>query len=73
MGFNPIFSASAGAFHFWYKRVRFPLQANLTFAYFQMATDYTAALDLVEYFQDCQNGGEILDTIDAVFETNDDN
>ena len=44
-----------------------------TYAYFKMATDYTAALDLVEYFQDCQNGGEILDTIDAVFETNEDN
>ena len=56
-----------------YKRVRFPLQANQTFAYFQMATDYTAALDLVEYFQDCQNGGEILDTIDAVFMTAEDN
>ena len=44
-----------------------------TYAYFKMATDYTAALDLVEYFQDCQNGGEILDTIDAVFETAEDN
>jgi len=27
----------------------------------------------VEYFQDCQNGGEILDTIDAVFMTAEDN
>jgi|TARA_Y100001968_G_scaffold32844_1_gene25284 hypothetical protein len=44
-----------------------------TFAYFKMATDYTAALDLVDYFQDCQNGGEILDTIDAVFVTAEDN
>ena len=43
-----------------------------TFAYFKMATDYTAALDLVDYFQDCQNGGEILDTIDAVFVTAED-
>ena len=46
---------------------------NQTFAYFQMATDYPAALDIVEYFQDCQNGGEILDTIDAVFMTAEDN
>ena len=38
-----------------------------------MATDYTAALDIVEYFQDCQNGGEILDNIDAVFMTSEDN
>ena len=40
-----------------------------------MATDYefVRALDVVDYFQDCQNGGEILDTIDAVFETNEDN
>ena len=36
-----------------------------------MATDYefVRPLDVVDYFQDCQNGGEILDTIDAVFET----
>jgi len=45
-----------------------------TFAYFQMANaDYTAALVEVDYFSDCNNGGEILDTIDAVFETAEDN
>ena len=69
LGVNPLFFLPVLVF----KRVRFPLQGNQTFAYFQMATDYTAALDIVEYFQDCQNGGEILDTIDAVFETNEDN
>ena len=69
LGVNPLFFLPVLVF----KRVRFPLQANQTFAYFQMATDYTAALDLVEYFQDCQNGGEILDTIDAVFMTAEDN
>ena len=69
LGVNPLFFLPVLVF----KRVRFPLQANQTFAYFQMATDYTAALDIVEYFQDCQNGGEILDTIDAVFETAEDN
>ena len=47
---------------------------NQTFAYFQMANaDYTAALAEVDYFSDCNNGGEILDTIDAVFETAEDN
>ena len=57
-----------------FKRVRFPLQANQTFAYFQMANaDYSAALVEVDFFQDCNNGGEILDTIDAVFETAEDN
>ena len=69
LGVNPLFFLPVLVF----KRVRFPLQATQTFAYFQMATDYTAALDLVEYFQDCQNGGEILDTIDAVFMTAEDN
>ena len=69
LGVKPLFFLPVLVF----KRVRFPLQANQTFAYFQMATDYTAALDIVEYFQDCQNGGEILDTIDAVFMTAEDN
>jgi hypothetical protein len=35
--------------------------------------DYSAALAEVDFFQDCNNGGEILDTIDAVFETAEDN
>ena len=71
LGVNPLFFLPVLVF----KRVRFPLQANQTFAYFQMATDYefVRPLDVVDYFQDCQNGGEILDTIDAVFETNEDN
>ena len=68
LGVKPLFFLPVLVF----KRVRFPLQAKQTFAYFKMATDYTAALDIVEYFQDCQNGGEILDTIDAVFMTAED-
>ena len=71
LGVKPLFFLPVLVF----KRVRFPLQANQTFAYFQMATDYefVRPLDVVDYFQDCQNGGEILDTIDAVFETAEDN
>ena len=70
LGVNPLFFLPVLVF----KRVRFPLQANQTFAYFQMANaDYSAALVEVDFFQDCNNGGEILDTIDAVFETNEDN
>ena len=71
LGVRPLFFLPVLVF----KRVRFPLQANQTFAYFQMATDYefVRPLDVVYYFQDCQNGGEILDTIDAVFTTSEDN
>ena len=31
--------------------------------------DYTEALETVDFFKDCETAGEILDTIDYVFET----
>jgi len=70
LGVNPLFYCQCWCSSGFDSRYR----QNQTFAYFQMANaDYSAALAEVDFFQDCNNGGEILDTIDAVFETAEDN
>ena len=47
-------------------------RGNPNLCYFKM-TNYAEALESVDFFQDCETGGEILDTIDAVFVTAEDN